>query len=274
MTNSNTPSPGGPLRARIASGGVGLCLGVRQARTPDIAQIAAACGFDALYVDLEHSTASLDTTSAICIAAQGVGVTPLVRVPESGGAWIARVLDGGARGVIVPHVERVEEAEAIVRQAKYPPLGKRSVMGTGPQSGYRAVAVGDASRGANDDVMVIAMLETPAGIAAAHAIAAVPGIDMLLIGSNDLCTELGIPGQFRDPRLREAFATAAAACRAHGRILGIGGIRGDGTLQRELVDLGARFIIAGNDVSYLLAAARDDVTQLRGSLSGERRTQR
>jgi 2-keto-3-deoxy-L-rhamnonate aldolase RhmA len=159
----------------------------------------------------------------------------------------------------------VQQAESIVRQAKYPPLGRRSVMGAGPQSGYRAVSLSDVNRSGNDAVLVIAMLETPEGIKAAPAIAAVPGIDMLLIGSNDLCTELGVPGQLRDPRLREAYETVSAACREHGRILGMGGIRGDLELQRELVALGARFIIAGNDVSYLLAAARDDVKRLRGA---------
>lgn len=252
-----------PLRERLASGGVGLCLGLRQARTPDIAQIAAACGFDSLYVDLEHSTTSLDDASAICIAARGAGITPLVRVPEVAGAWIGRVLDGGAAGVIVPHVERAEEAASIVRQAKYPPLGKRSVMGPGPQTGYRALPLAELNRSGNDNAMVIVMLETPAGIEAADAIAAVPGVDMLLIGSNDLCTELGIPGQLKDPQLRAAYERVAAACRNHGRILGIGGIRGELELQRELFALGARFIIAGSDVAYLMAAAREDVTRLR-----------
>ena len=263
MTTAHSSVISNRLQERLDGGQVGLCLGVRQARTPDIAQMAAACGFDALYIDLEHSTASLDVTSAICIAARGAGVTPLVRVPTIGGAWIGRVLDGGASGVIVPHVERAVEAQDIVRQAKYPPLGKRSVMGAGPQSGYRAVPLADINRTGNAGVMVIAMLETPAGIAAADAIAAVEGIDMLLIGSSDLCTELGVPGQLRDARVREAYVTVAAACSAHGRVLGVGGIRGDLELQRELVALGARFIIAGNDVSYLMAAAREDVGRLR-----------
>src|SRR5688572_22391424 len=111
------------LRARMRDDSLALCIGIRQARTPDIAQIAAACGFDALYVDMEHSPVSLETTSALCIAATGAGITPLVRVPTIDGGWIGRVLDGGARGVIVPHVERVDEAQAIVRQAKFPPVG-------------------------------------------------------------------------------------------------------------------------------------------------------
>jgi 2-keto-3-deoxy-L-rhamnonate aldolase RhmA len=106
------------------------------------------------------------------------------------------------------------------------------------------------------------MLETPAGVEAAMDLAAVPGVDMLLIGTNDLCTELGVPGQIHDPRVLDAYRRVARACAAHGRVLGIGGIRGDLDLQRELVALGARFIIAGNDVSYLASAAREDAVRL------------
>ena len=250
------------LRACWREDRLALCMGIRQARTPDIAQIVAACGFDALYVDMEHSPVSLETTSALCIAASGAGITPLVRVPALDGGFIGRVLDGGARGVIVPHVERVEHAEAIVRQAKFPPLGKRSVMGAGPPTAYRTMALAETNRVAGD-IVVVAMLETPAGIDAAMDIAAVPGLDMLLIGTNDLCTELGVPGQIREPRILDAYRRVGGACKAHDRVLGIGGIRGDLELQRELFALGARFVIAGNDVSYLAAAAREDASRLQ-----------
>ena len=247
---------------------VGLCIGIRQARTPDIAQIAAACDFDALYLDLEHSTMALDTVSAICIAAQALGITALVRVPEASGSWIGRVLDAGAHGVIVPHVESADVARAIVAQAKYPPLGRRSVMGIGPRNDYRAAALADITRDGNAGVIVIPMLETPAGIAAADSIAAVPGVDALLIGSNDLCTELGIPGQLRSEQLMQAYTVTAEACRRHDVVLGIGGIRGDAELQQTLIGLGARFLIAGSDVTYLLAAARQDVARLRPRAAG------
>jgi 2-keto-3-deoxy-L-rhamnonate aldolase RhmA len=107
------------------------------------------------------------------------------------------------------------------------------------------------------------MLETPEGIANADAIAAVEGVDVLLIGSNDLCTELGIPGQIRHPKLREAFEKTAAACKKHGKTLGVGGIRGDLELQTELFRMGGNLIIAGSDVTYLTAAARADAKALR-----------
>jgi 2-keto-3-deoxy-L-rhamnonate aldolase RhmA len=91
----------------------------------------------------------------------------------------------------------------------------------------------------------------------------VSGIDVLLIGSGDLTTDYGIPGQINHPRLREAYERVAEACRAHGKVLGVGGIRHNVTLQGELIRLGARFVIAGTDVNYVLAGARQDTTALR-----------
>ena len=253
-----------PIKRKLAAGELVLCMGLRQARTVDIAMIAAACGFDSVYVDMEHSPISLETTSHICAGAIGLGVAPLVRVPSHEQHHATGALDGGALGVIVPHVNNRAEAEALVRACRFPPQGHRSVMGTGPALSYRAMPLAEINRWLNEQTLLIVMLETPEGIANAGDIAAVPGIDVLLIGSNDLCTELGIPGQLRHPRLRDAFEKTAAACKAHGKVLGVGGIRGDLELQSDLVKMGARFIIAGSDVTYLMAAAKTDVETLRG----------
>jgi 2-keto-3-deoxy-L-rhamnonate aldolase RhmA len=251
------------MNEKLAAGELVLCMNLRLARTVDIAMVAKAGGYDALYVDMEHSPYSIDTTATICAAAIGIGITPLVRVPSHDGHWSSRVLDGGARGVIVPHVNNRAEAEAVVRHCRFPPLGQRSVMGLGPALGYQAMPLGEVNERLNADTAIIVMLETAEGIDNAAAIAAVPGIDVLLIGSGDLTTDYGIPGQINHPRLREAYERVAKACRAHGKVLGVGGIRHNVTLQSELIRLGARFVIAGTDVNYVLAGARQDTAALR-----------
>ncbi|HVZ51918.1 MAG TPA: aldolase/citrate lyase family protein [Pseudolabrys sp.] len=251
-------------KRKLAAGELVLCMGLRQARTADIAMIAAACDFDAIYVDMEHSPISLESTSTVCCAALGAGILPIVRVPGHDVHMATRALDGGALGIIFPHVESGAQAERMVEACRFPPIGHRSVMGTGPAFGYGAIPLGEVNSRLNDATLMVLMLETPEGIANADAIAAVEGVDVLLIGSNDLCTEMGIPGQLRHPRLREAFETAAAACKKHGKTLGIGGVRGDLELQTELVRLGGNFIVAGSDVTYLTAAARTDAKALRG----------
>src|SRR5438067_9696200 len=140
MTNS--------MKQKLAAGELVMCMNLRLARTVDIAMVAEAGGYDALYVDMEHSPYSIDTAATICAAAIGIGITPLVRVPSHDGHWSSRVLDGGAQGVIVPHVNNRSEAEAVVRNCRFPPLGRRSVMGLGPALGYRAMPLGEINRSA------------------------------------------------------------------------------------------------------------------------------
>jgi len=251
------------MKHKLAAGELVLCMNLRLARTVDIAMVAQAGGYDALYVDMEHSPYSIETTATICAAALGIGITPLVRVPSHDAHWSSRVLDGGAQGVIVPHVNNRREAEAVVRNCRFPPLGQRSVMGLGPALGYRAMPLGELNDRLNSDTALIVMLETAEGIDNAAAIAALPGIDVLLIGSGDLTTDYGIPGQVDHPRLREAYERVAEACRAHSKVLGVGGIRHNVALQGELIRLGARFVIAGTDVNYVLAGARQDTAALR-----------
>jgi 2-keto-3-deoxy-L-rhamnonate aldolase RhmA len=248
---------------KLGRGELVLCMGLRQARTVDIAMIAAQAGFDCVYVDMEHSPISLETTSIICAGCHGLGITPLVRPPSHAADWISRVLDGGAQGLIVPHVSNAKQAQAIVAAARFPPLGQRSVMGPTPALAYRSLSLAETNRTLNAETLLIVMIETAEGVERADEIAAVDGIDMLLIGSNDLCTELGIPGELKHPKLRAAYDAVAKACKQHGKAIGVGGIRGDLELQTQLYRLGARFIIAGNDVAYLATAAKLDVQALR-----------
>src|SRR6266576_6768152 len=113
-------------KKKLAANELVLCMGVNQLRTPNIAMIAAACGFDAVYIDLEHNPTSLETAAAICVATLGLGITPIARVSSRDPHDATRILDCGAQGVMVPHVSTVAEAKAVVESCRYPPLGHRS----------------------------------------------------------------------------------------------------------------------------------------------------
>jgi 2-keto-3-deoxy-L-rhamnonate aldolase RhmA len=254
-----------PVRDKLARGEVAFCMAVRLARTPEIAMIAQASGFDAFFIDMEHCTIGLDAAAAICTAALPLGIAPMARIAGHRFEDATRLLDMGALGIIAPHVDTREQARAFADACRFPPVGTRSVAGAGPLQGYRPTPLGEINIQGNAATLLIAMLETPDGIANADAIASVPGIDVLLVGSNDLCTAMGIPGETRHPKLRAAYEAVLAACRKHDKHLGIGGIRSDPAHVAELLALGARFVIAGSDVQYLLSAGRNDLAALRKS---------
>src|SRR6202451_1292753 len=130
------------MKEKLARGEVVSSITVRLVRGIEIARIAKTAGFDSLYVDMEHSSFSLETTGQICMAALEAGVTPLVRVP--GLAEVSRVLDAGALGVIAPHVRSGADARNYVRAAKFPPLGECSAAGPLPHLHYRAFPAAEA----------------------------------------------------------------------------------------------------------------------------------
>jgi len=241
-----------------------LCMAVNQMRTAEAPVIAAACGFDAIFIDLEHSATSTETAAMISVSAIGAGITPIARVSSHHPFQAARILDAGAQGVMIPHIENAAEAQAIVDNLRFPPLGRRSAYGTGPSLRYAAMGQGEVNAFLNEHELLIAMLETPEAIEHADAIAAIPGIDVVHIGSLDVSNLMGIPAAYRDKRMVAVFEQVAAVCRKHGKAMGVGGARGDFALQRDLIQLGVRYLTAGSDVSYLMSAARKEVASLRG----------
>lgn len=249
-------------KARLKAGGLTLGMGLRQARTVDIATIAGTCGFDWLFIDTEHNSMSIDTACQIAMAAIATGVTPIVRVPGHQHYHCARALDNGALGVVVPHVDTAEEAQAVANACKYPPVGHRSIAGNMPGLGFEGVPVGEATRRMNDETLVVVMLESPRAIENADKIAAVNGIDSLLIGTNDLCAEMGIHGDFGNARVSQAYEKVIAACARHGKYPGMGGVY-DPKLMERYIRMGMRFVLSGNDLAFLMAGARERAAMLR-----------
>ena len=250
-------------RERLAKGELALGIGIRQARTVDVAKIMKTAGFDWLFLDLEHGTMALDSAVQIASAALDVGIAPLVRVPAGQYSLATRALDGGALGIVMPHVDTAAEATELVSRLKYPPQGHRSSGGNFPQFDFGAVAAGEATAALNAANLVVAMLETPAAIANAEAIAAVPGLDVLLIGTNDLTLEMGIPGKLGDARVAAAYERVIAACRKHGKYPGMGGVYVEELMERY-VKLGMKMVLAGGDLALMMAAGQARTKLLRG----------
>ncbi len=253
------------LKEKLARGETALSLIVRLVSSPEIAVLIRSAGYDSLYVDLEHNMFSIETTSRICSAALLAGIAPLVRVPGPAPEIISRVLDGGALGVIVPHVETAAQVREIVALTKFAPLGHRSIGGPLPHLNFLKVPLLEAQQAMNEATMVAAMLETRAALDNIEEIAAERGLDLLLVGANDLSAELGVTGQFDHPMIGEAFDKVIAACRRNGITAGIGGLAGRPDLIAEYVRRGARYVSAGSDFQLLQDAAIARVELLAGA---------
>ena len=254
-------------REKLEQGQLSLGVGVRMTRSVEIAKAMATAGFDWLFLDMEHGTMSLDACAQISAAALDAGIAPIARVPNGQYSIATRALDNGALGIVMPHVDTAAEAREIVEKLKYPPIGHRSVGGWGPHYQLGKHSTGDAVNILNASNLTVAMLETPTAIANADEIAAVPGIDVLLIGSNDLCAEMGIPGDFGNDRLADAYAKMISACAKSNKFPGMAGIYNEAIMPRY-IDMGARFILSGQDASFMMSGAQSRTGFLRKTFGG------
>ena len=252
-------------REKLEAGELSLGTGVRLTRSVEIAIAMKTAGFDWLFLDLEHGTMSIDAAAQIAVAALDAGIAPIVRVPNGEYSIATRLLDNGALGIVMPHVDSAAEAHEVVEKLKYPPIGHRSMGGTGPHYSLRSASTGDAAMALNAANLTVVMLETPKAIANAEEIAAVPGVDVLLIGTNDLCAEMGIPGDFGNDRVADAYQTMIAASKKHGKHPGMAGIYNEPVMQRY-IQMGARFILSGADAAFLMASATQRTSFLRKTL--------
>ncbi|CAK7202218.1 hypothetical protein SEUCBS139899_004940 [Sporothrix eucalyptigena] len=229
------------FKTTLHEGKIATSIMARAVTNHTVGQIAANAGFHAVMVDMEHSVVGLETAAGIFASALNAGVTPLVRVPAAGSEWISRSLDGGAMGVIVPHVNTAEEARAVVKYAKFSPLGERSISGGMPIFRLRSVPNVASSQVANESTLIICMIETVEAVNNVDEILAVEGVDMLHVGTNDLADSLGITGDLGNEKIFETYARisdAAARASVNGRkvYIGMGGLQNQPEVVSRLVN--------------------------------------
>ena len=241
-------------KQRLMAGGMALGFGVHHLRSVAAPVLAAATGHDWMFIDGEHGAFTIQETTQLCIAALPTGVTPIVRVCAGALDEATRALDNGALGIVVPHVDTEADAKRIAEAFHYPPVGRRSWGGPPAVYGYQPPATAEAQAAINAEILTIVMLESPEAVRNADAIAAVPGVDVLFIGTSDLTAELGISGQMGHPKVIEAYQAVGEACRRNGKILGMGGVYDEDNASRY-VAMGARFVLTGSDHSYIVGGA-------------------
>lgn len=229
--------------------------------TPGLPAIIAATGAEFALFDMEHTGAGLETMKMLIAGSRGVGIAPLVRVPRGEYHFIARALDIGAHGIMVPMVGSAEEAAHIAACAHYPPVGRRGAGFGIAHDDYRMTDPTTAMARAAARTLMIAQIETVEGLEAVEAIAATPNIDVVWLGHFDLTNFMGIPGQFQHPDYLAAVRRIAAAAQAHGKVAGI--LATNDAWAQEYWRHGYRMIAYGLDHLLFQAALKAGLEKLR-----------
>ena len=231
--------------------------------TTGIGRIAAEAGAEFIIYDMEHTGWSIETVRMLMATTRAADLAPMVRVPATEYHLLARPLDVGAMGLMVPMVETAEQAELIAASAKYPPDGRRGAAFGVAHDDYSGGDIMAKMRSANEEILLVAQIETARGLANVDAIAAVPGIDVLWIGHFDLTNSLGIPGQFSDPVYLDAVERVLAACAQHGKVAGI--MCGDVATGQAQLQQGFRALAYSGDLWLYQQALRQGLDTLRGT---------
>ncbi|KAF3067415.1 2-keto-3-deoxy-L-rhamnonate aldolase [Daldinia childiae] len=253
------------LLRNISQGQICKAIGVKVVTSNEIILLAKAAGYDSVFIDLEHSVLTLEDMGRLCSTSLLSGITPFVRVPrECGRGFVQRVLDGGAMGIVFPHISTVEEAQLAVSMTKYPPRGQRSLTAALPQYDFQRVSAKDLIPQLNSiGSTVIIQVETKTCLENIDAIAAVEGVEVLLLGANDLSLELGILGEWEHSLFHNALDTIAAAVRKGGKIFGIAGLYSRPDISKHAVQvLGAKYVLGHLDIGLLAVAMNKNVEQL------------
>ena len=255
-----------PVKELLKAGKVALGMNVRLARSGDIARIAKTTGHDFIFVDTQHSLFTVESIGNIAQVAIAIGIAPLVRVRSCDDPDTQVLLDNGVTGIVFPDISTAAEARRAVDRAKYPPLGRRSVGGGYPIFDFRAMSTAQVVPALQENTLVACMIETREGLENVEEIAAVDGVDVIHVGSNDLLTALGKPGAFGCPEHIAALDRVIAAALKHGKVPGVGGDR-NLARQAEFIRKGARFITTNSEIAFILAEGSRVTAELRKAIS-------
>ncbi|MFQ6015665.1 MAG: HpcH/HpaI aldolase/citrate lyase family protein [Anaerolineae bacterium] len=230
-------------------------------RSPAIAQILAAAGFDFIIIDMEHGTYNLETVAGIIRVARLCGICPIVRVPDPLYHLMSAPLDAGAQGLMIPRVESREVVEGIVQSVKYPPQGLRGCSTVRGHTDYRSVEVKEFLQFANEETLLVIQIERRRAVEEIEALLSVEGVDVALIGPRDLSISLGVPGESKHPIMMESTQKVVDTCRKYGVTSAIH--TGDLEILKYWRDRGMRFLSYSSEVAMISSMGSQAVAELR-----------
>ena len=259
--------PENKILTRLRSGDYAFGTMVGTFAQSSMPVLLANAGFEFFILDNEHGLFDGETTETICRVAVSQGITPIVRIADHTYTWVAKSLDAGGQGLLLPRIYDAEQVKAIARMMKFPPLGQRGNALSRAYVGYGAGPVADVMATANNQSMMIVQIETREAFAVREEIAALPYVDSLFIGPNDLSISLGKPGQLNHPTVVDAIQRTRDTCLKHGKIPGIQMNTPDSACR--WAEEGFRLISAQSDIGLLQSSGQQVVQALRQATSGD-----
>lgn len=254
------------VKQRLKEGGVVFGTMLRILKSPDAISLCASEDWDYVILDTEHNDYDHETLSNFSLIAKYEKLALLVRVPDKLYHQMARVLDLGVEGLVLPQVKKAEEAEHIIRSTKYGPIGQRGVSKPTNVTLFRNYGNLDYYEWANRENLTVIQIESMEGVRNIDDIVSVDGIDAIMIGPADLTMDMGIPGQFNHPKVSEAYHIIMESCNNHGVAPGI-------HLQnledvRKWINAGMRFVTYSYDANFFKEALHESLIKLRSMVNG------
>ena len=243
------------------AGGIPIGHMISEFGTRGIAGTLNVIDIDFVLIDMEHTTFTVSEVADLILWFRATTIAPFVRIPQIEHHFIARLMDAGALGLMIPDVRNAEEAQAIVNSAKFPPIGTRGLVAGRANTDFRSVDPAEYMAYANDNITIICQIESQDGLDNLDAIATTPGVDVLWVGQNDLTQDLGIFGQFQHEKFLSAMRQVVAAGQKHN--CGIGAQPRDMQLTEQWLQLGFNVISYSSDNSVYKAAMTQSITELR-----------
>jgi filamentous hemagglutinin family protein len=249
------------LRKRVLAGECVYGMMIRMARDPGAAGIYAGAGYDFAFIDMEHGNYNMETTADLIRGAKSVGLATIIRVPRLETFFISRVLDAGAEGIMVPMTSTPEEAKTIAKFSKYTPIGARGFGNQTGQTDYQPRKTVEFMKEANDHTLIVAQIETKEAIENIDGILGVEGIDVGLIGPNDLSISMGIPDQMGSDLMTQALDKVIASAKKHGKASGIH--TGNIEQLKALRTKGMTVLAHSTDIAFQYGAAKNALDQIK-----------
>lgn len=252
-------------RAKTALQTGNLLIGtmLAEVRQTSIMQVLANAGFDFVIIDNEHGAFGIESIADLSRMARLVGMTPIVRVPDLAYPYLAQALDGGAQGIMLPRVTHPDQVHTALEIVKYPPLGRRGCAMSRGHTNFRSGPVRENMEQANLASMVMIQIETAEAMQHLTEIAAIPGVDTLFVGPNDLSIALGVPGRSDAPQVIDAVERVIAACKTHGVAAAIQA--NDLAYGQHWAKRGMEIISYSSEIGLLVSAAAAGIQSLRAA---------